>query len=152
MSNSDYKEFQFGWLLFIIVLPIYLVLTILFVFNIGDNPLNREEFFIVTGIFLLVFLLFYGMTTKIGKNWITISYGIGLIQKRIAIDRIKELHTVKTAAIYGWGIRIIPNGVLFNISGSDALELSFKDTKRIIRIGTKDPKKLRNEIIKSMDA
>ena len=46
----------------------------------------------------------------------------------------------------GWGIRIIPNGMLYNVGGSRGVELRFTDTTRIIRIGTKDALKLKSEI------
>lgn len=146
-----YKEFQFGWLIFLILIPIYIVLAIFYVLDIGDKPLESSHFLVITAVFSLVCLLFYGMTTRVTKKLIVISYGMGLIRKRIATSRIKDLRVVRNSAIYGWGIRLIPNGILFNISGLDAVELTFTDTKRIIRIGTKDPERLKSEILKVMD-
>jgi hypothetical protein len=36
--------------------------------------------------------------------------------------------------------------MLYNISGSDGVELQFSDTDRIIRIGTRDADQLKTEI------
>jgi hypothetical protein len=90
------------------------------------------------------------LTTKINSDTITVSFGIGLIRKRIKLKRVKAVDTVKSPWYYGWGIRIIPNGTLYNISGYDGVELKFNDTDRIIRIGTKDSVTLKKEIEKRM--
>jgi hypothetical protein len=86
------------------------------------------------------------MTIKIDERLLTISFGIGLIRKRIEIARIKNVETVKNPWYYGWGIRIIPKGMLYNISGTAGIELKFKDTERLVRIGTKNSTQLKQEI------
>ena len=45
---------------------------------------------------------------------------------------------------------MIPNGALYNISGTDGVELKFDDTNKIIRIGTKDSLILKKEIEKRL--
>jgi hypothetical protein len=100
--------------------------------------------------FILVCLLFYGLTTKITPDTISVSFGIGLIRKRIKLKRIKTVEIVKSPWYYGWGIRIIPNGTLYNMSGTDGVELKFNDTDRIIRIGAKDSLTLKKEIEKRL--
>jgi hypothetical protein len=45
------------------------------------------------------------------------------------------------------GIRIIPSGMLYNIHGFSALELTFHDSNRIVRIGSSDCITLREEIM-----
>jgi hypothetical protein len=44
---------------------------------------------------------------------------------------------VKNPWYYGWGIRLIPGGWLYNVSGFWAVELQMKNGKRY-RIGTDD--------------
>jgi hypothetical protein len=102
----------------------------------------------ISSVFLLVYLLFYGLTTKISAEIITLSFGIGLIRKRILINRISNVETVKTPWYYGYGIRFIPNGMLYNISGSEGIEIEFNDTKRVVRIGSKNPGLLKLQIEK----
>ena len=60
------------------------------------------------------------------------------------------MDTIKSAWYHGWGIRIIPNGTLYNISGTDGVELKFNDMNTIIRIGTKDSATLKKEIEKRL--
>jgi hypothetical protein len=48
---------------------------------------------------------------------------------------------VKNQWWWGWGIRLIPGGWLYNVSGLDAVELKMKNG-RVYRIGTDEPRKL----------
>lgn len=106
---SDYKEFQFGWLIFGIIIPVQILTTCLYLNNMGDKPIQATELRSSTQTVLLVCLLFYGLTTK------------------ITVERIKTVESVKNPWYYGWGIRFIPNGMLYNIGGSDAVGLRFND-------------------------
>ena len=45
----------------------------------------------------------------------------------------------------GWGIRLIPNGWLWNVSGLGAVELSLVNGQRF-RIGTDEPEQLATAI------
>lgn len=83
------------------------------------------------------------MTTTIDAESITISFGIGLIKKKINLDNIKSVTGVQNPWYWGWGIRIIPNGTLYNISGCKGIELKFKNSDKIIRIESKDPETLK---------
>lgn len=143
---KDYKEFTFGWLIFVFAIPIHLFLTYLYVNNLGDRPMGTDGYIVFTLAVILVCLLFYGLTTKITSDTIVVSFGIGLIRKRIELKRVKKVDEVESPWYYGWGIRIIPHGTLFNISGTRGVELKFNDTRRIIRIGTKDSSTLKREI------
>ena len=147
---NDHKEFQFGWIIFIFVIPVQILMTYFYLNGIGDNPLETNGFLVISLIIVLTYLLFYGLTTRITVDTIKISFGIGLIRKTIQLSRIKTVEPVKNPWYYGWGIRFIRGGMLYNISGSDAVELKFTDTDKVIRIGTKDPMKLKLEIKKRL--
>lgn len=49
----------------------------------------------------------------------------------------------------GWGIRITPHGMLYNVSGSEAVEIRMKNVRRF-RLGTDEPEVLRGAILKAM--
>lgn len=149
-SMKDYKEFTFGWLIFVFVIPIHLFITYLYVNDIGDRPLDTNSYILTTLVFAITCSAFYGMTTKVNLNKVMVSFGVGLVRKKIALNRIKTVEAVKSPWYYGWGIRIIPNGILYNISGSNGIELKFNDTNRIIRIGTKNALTLKREIEKRL--
>ncbi|MCB9197866.1 MAG: hypothetical protein H6600_05355 [Flavobacteriales bacterium] len=143
---KTYKEFSAGWLIFITLIPIQLIIAQMYFFKVGDVTLDKNGFVIANILFLAIYLLLYGMTTKVAEEKITVSFGIGLIRKAIDLKRIESVETVKTKWYHGWGIRIIMNGVLYNISGTDAVELKFKDSHRIVRIGSKNSGNLKQEI------
>jgi hypothetical protein len=147
---KDYREFTFGWLIFAIVIPIHFLLTYLYFNNIGDRPMSTNVYVVITVGLALTYILFYGLTTKVTAEKIIVSFGPGIIKKRIPLKTIKSVDPVKSPWYYGWGIRIIPNGVLHNISGRDGVELRFNDHKGIIRIGTKNSLMLKNEIEKRL--
>lgn len=147
---NDFKEFQFGWLIFIMLIPAYGVIIYLYLNEMGDKPMGMGVFLLISFIIILVYLLFYGMTTMVNTEWITVSFGVGIVRRRIQISRIKNVVTVKNPWYYGWGIRLIPKGMLYNISGSEGVELTFIDTERVIRIGSANSSRLKEEISKRL--
>ena len=141
-----YREFQFSWLITIVLLPLQGWLVYSYLNNLGNRPMPLEIFLILTGLFVLIYLTFYGMTTSINSEKIIISFGIGLFRKRINLSRIAKVDTSRSPWYYGYGIRLIPNGWMYNVSGPHSVELTFTDRNRVIRIGTQDPQGLKREI------
>ena len=148
MEHQNYKEFQFGWLLFVVIFPVHILFTYLYAYGIGDRPLTTGAFILSNLIFLITYLMFYGMTTTLSRDWIIISFGVGLIRKRIQLKKIISAEPAEDPWYYGLGIRFIPHGMLYNIRGLHTVELKLHDTKNVIRIGTQNPKQLRQEIVK----
>lgn len=96
--------------------------------------------------FLIIFLLFFKLTIAVNDSNIVISFGVGIIRKKVSLGDIKEVKRVKTNWYNGWGIRKIKNGMLYNIQGFNAIELSFKNKKSILRIGISSSSDLDKEI------
>lgn len=151
MYMNDYKEFQFGWLIVILLVPVQVLIIYLYVNNFGDKPFGSVGFIVVSSILILTYLFFYGLTTKVSPDKITVVFGIGLPRRTIVMNRIKTVEVVNTPWYFGWGIRFIPSGMLYNISGTGGVELRFKDTENVIRIGSKDSRKLKEEITKRIN-
>lgn len=149
---KPYKEFQFGWNIFVILIPTQVLITWIFIERAGDTPLSFNSFLVSQLFFVLIYTLFYGLTVKIDDDILMISYGIGLIRKKIRCNRIMTVRTITNPALYGWGVRFIPNGMLYNVSGSEGVELTFNDSSRIMRIGSDDPAKLKHEIVKRISS
>ncbi|MFZ1806181.1 MAG: hypothetical protein WAU36_03110 [Cyclobacteriaceae bacterium] len=143
---KDYKETQYFWMIFVFMVPLQLWLIYLFIYNIGNNHMGITSFIIAQALFASIYFLLYGMTTHITYKKIRIAFGIGIIRFNIPLRRIATVTAVKNPWYYGWGIRFIPGGMLYNISGSLGVELEFNDSKRVTRIGTKDPQQLKQEI------
>jgi hypothetical protein len=94
-------------------------------------------------------LVFYKLTIFIDDTNISFKLGIGIIGKSYKIAEIASCKPVKNSFIYGWGIHKIPRGWLYNVSGLNAIELTFKDTDKVVRIGTNKSDKIA-EIIMGM--
>jgi len=83
-------------------------------------------------------LFFSTLTVQVTESAVYITFGpVPIIRKRIPLEKIHEWSRVTTPWYYGWGLRYIKNGTLYNISGYDGVEIRFQEGKRI-RIGTDD--------------
>ena len=92
-------------------------------------------------VMVILLALFSSLTVYEDHNSIRIKYGIGLIGKSIPFERIQSCGAVTNPWYWGWGLRKIPGGRLYNISGLKAVELTLKDGGKI-RIGTNEPEVL----------
>ncbi len=82
--------------------------------------------------------LFYKLTVIIDDKFVFIRFGYGIIRVKYALSDIASVSVVKNGWWYGWGIRSLGSGWLYNVSGLDAVELKLKNGK-IHRIGTDEP-------------
>ena len=85
--------------------------------------------------------LFWSLNVSLGDGELRVSFGPGLIHKRIELAEIRSAQQVRNRWFYGWGIRLTPHGWMYNVSGLDAVELEF-DGGRKFRIGTDEPERL----------
>ena len=147
-----YKFTQFGTFSVITMLPIFIFILIM-IFTIGlKDPVQGSIFIFVGVTFLICLLLFYKLTICIDDTFITLSLGIGLITKKYPLQDIKSCKPVRNSPFDGIGIRMIPNGWLYNVSGLGAVELSFKNKKSVVRIGSNDPGKVSDIINRMINA
>jgi len=97
------------------------------------------------GVLLLVLLiclyLFRSLTVEITSDRLTVWFGSGLIRKTIPLLNVIDARIVRNPWYYGWGIRFIPHGWMFNVSGFNAVELELKN-KRKFRIGSDEADEL----------
>lgn len=150
MIMKTFKEFQFATIIFIIAIPAQILLAIMFITQAGTKPMTLVPYLIANSTFVIIYLLFYGMKTTIDEQWIRISYGVGVITKKVKLSDVKDVSVVSNPWYYGWGIRFIPNGMLYNINGSSGVELTFNEKSRILRIGSADASALRIAISASI--
>jgi hypothetical protein len=148
-----YKKRQSGWLIILFFIPVILFLSYIIYYQevlgkpFGKNP-GPSIMYLGIILFLLIILSLFSHLTVTGyMNHLEIRFGIGLIRKKFYFKDIRDFSIEKNHWYYGWGIRKIPGGWLFNVSGSQSVQLNMKDGK-MYRIGTDEPKKLA-EFIKS---
>ena len=63
---------------------------------------------------------------------------MGFYKRKIDLSSVKSVESVTYPSYYGYGIRLIQNGILYNVSGRHAIRLKFKNSKRVILIGAND--------------
>ncbi len=85
--------------------------------------------------------LFGSLQVVIDDQFVTVGFGPGLIKRRIPLKDIESISVVRNQWWWGWGIRSIPGGWMFNVSGLDAVELRLKRGS-VFRIGTDEPLRL----------
>ena len=139
MESKKYT--QFGTFIAIII-SVLLVIAASLLINHGFSA-DQETYlyaFLVL-VFLACLLTFYKLTIIIDSTTVSFKLGIGLLGKSYQTSEIKSCNPVKNLWIYGVGIHIykLPNSWLYNVSGSKAIELRFKDSSKVVRIGTNQP-------------
>ena len=148
----EQKKFtQFGTLSVLLMLPLFLLFTIQAVRACIDN---KPAFFIPLSLSLIFFfclLIFYKLTIIVDHKTVSFRMGIGLVHKTYKMAEIKTCKPVRNSLLMGIGIRVLGNGMLYNVTGLKAIELRFKYKSAIIRIGTDRPEEI-SQLIQSLVA
>jgi hypothetical protein len=100
---------------------------------------------IILGMLLAAMFLFGTLTVAVNRDGILLWFGPGIVRKRFALASIRAAKVVRNEWYYGWGIRRLTAGWLYNVSGLDAVELEMIDGTRE-RIGTNRPGDLESAI------
>lgn len=138
------------WMIFI------LMIASLFCLNAIVNTLaeNSVGLAILIGVLIVLqvcLALFYQLTITVTEETISFRMGIGLIGKSYRISDIQSCNAVQNNLLLGLGIHYFMGGVLYNVSGRKAIELHFKNHRKVVRIGTDRPEdiaRLINSLIK----
>lgn len=134
--TTRYKHTQVGYLTLVLAGGAALLIAVLMI-AYGFNWLP----FIVLICVVIALGLFATLTVEMSQGALEIRFGPGIIRKRFPIEDIESCRVVRNPWYYGWGIRLIPHGWLYNVSGTLAVELQMKSGKRY-RIGTDAPEEL----------
>ena len=92
-------------------------------------------------VFAAVLVLFWSLSVTGYADHLEMKFGVGPIRKRFYYKDIQSCSAQKTPLYYGWGIRAISGGWLYNISGTWSVQLDMKNRK-MYRIGTPEPQEL----------
>ena len=88
--------------------------------------------------FAALMLAFSRLTVTVDETRVSVGFGGGLARRRFALHTIAAASAVKVPWLSGWGIRLTPQGWLYNAWGRDAVQLRFAGGRRFT-IGTDDP-------------
>ena len=114
-----------------IIVPVFLLIIVLYM----------AIAWIVILIGLVGATLFWGLTVEVNKDVVRLYFGFGIIHRSILREHIAIVTQVRNRWWWGFGIRWTPHGWMWNISGLDAVELTYHNGKKF-RIGTDEPEAL----------
>lgn len=143
------KYTQIGTMSILIMVPLFFLFTGM---AIRSGLANKPDFLIlafVSFLMLLCCLTFYKITITVSSTQVSFKMGIGLFGKTYQMSDIRQCRPVSNSFIAGIGIKMLPNGWLYNVSGIKAIELQFKSKYSIVRIGTNKPEEI-SEYIQSI--
>ena len=143
-----YSHTQTGWVTIVGLVGALLVIGATATELAPDSP-GRP--FVMAAMVLLALLvpLLGSLTVTVDEEAVTARFGIGQIRRKIKISDIRAATRVRNKWYYGWGIRMLETGWMFNVSGLDAVELELKNGARF-RVGTDEPEELVSAIRSSM--
>lgn len=135
-----YRHTQVGKLvLALVAIPVVVLVLVTVLVEVEIGAL------VTLGLLLIAMLLFSTITVEVDRDSIGIRFGPGLVHKRFPLSDVRGVKVVRNEWFYGWGIRRLPTGWLYCVSGLDAVELEMVDGTRH-RVGTDRPRDLESAI------
>lgn len=93
---------------------------------------------IVLAVVAVIAYALSSLTTRVTRETITVAFRWGWPRRVITRSQVERVEVVRNRWWYGWGIRWVPGGTMYNVWGLDAVHLGLIGT-RDFRIGTDDP-------------
>jgi len=114
-----------------LLLPAIFIITMVVVnFGFFVSPAERTDLNmaqVALNVILLISILStYKMLIRVEKNKVSIIYGISILRFSKSMEQLEEVSFMKTAFLWGIGIRWTPEGMLYNINSSDLVRISYK--------------------------
>ena len=131
--GPHYRHTQIGWVILGVVAAI-----LAFVWSRLPPEAAAAASFPLLLVSVLTLLVFSALTVEVDAEAIRLRFGIGLVRKRIPLAEVRSWREVRNPWYTGWGIRLGPGYVLWNVSGRGAVELALA-SGRCFRVGTDEP-------------
>ena len=129
-----YIHRQFGWFTVFALTAMAVWFALVAAFAPDDNSGFQSILLLIAALQVV----FYQLTTIVTESTLTVRYGIGLLAFRFPLSEITQI-TERTVPWYaGYGIRWVGDAWLFNVSGRDAIEVTFASGRKVW-VGTDDP-------------
>jgi hypothetical protein len=119
-----------GMMLMVLLLPVAICAIIAWTSRIW-------WLYLLAVVLVLVAWLFSSLTIEVNESELVSSFGPGFWRKRVPLGDVASVERTTTSTLEGWGIRITPRGMLYNVAGYDAVEVRLA-TGRRFRLGTDD--------------
>ncbi|HEX7494949.1 MAG TPA: hypothetical protein VF346_12070 [Bacteroidales bacterium] len=136
----EIKKFtQIGTISLIVMIPILIFCLITIIISGFKDMILVSTCGFLALTMVICLLIFFKLTIYLNDTSISFKLGIGLITRKYMITDIQSCKTVRNDPLSGIGIRKISGGWLYNVSGLNAIELTFKNKNSKVRIGTDKP-------------
>jgi hypothetical protein len=141
--SPHYRHTQVGW----VILGVMAAILAFVWSRLPPEAVAAAAFplALVTGLTLLVFS---ALTVEVDAEAVSLQFGIGLVRKRISLAEVRSWREVRNPWYTGWGIRLGPGYVLWNVSGPNAVELALA-SGRCFRVGTDEPAPLAAALVRA---
>ena len=137
----EYRQTQSGYIAVFVVVWFVLILLVVVLLSDGQEPGVVAA---VAGALLFIAVVvfwFNRLSVIVRAEEVRVYFGPGWPRRSIATHNIIGFRQVRNKWWYGWGIRLIPGGWMYNVWGLDAIELDLANGKKF-RIGTREPSEL----------
>jgi hypothetical protein len=135
-----YEHTQFGYFIVVAIVAAIVAIGII----MADRGINWIAA-VVLVVLAVIVVLFHRLTVVISEEELVVQFGPGVIRKRFKLNEIKSCQAVKIPWYYGWGIRATPQGMVFRVSGFQAVQVKLTTGKEFL-IGTDVPQELEEAI------
>ena len=108
---------------------------------IDDLGSGAGWYFVLCGALMSTGVAGTGLTVVVDVDAVTTAFRSGWPRRRIELDEVAAARHVQNSWGFVWGVGKIRNGWMFDIAGSDTVELTLR-SGRVFRIGTDQPAEL----------
>lgn len=91
------------------------------------------------GGFTVILFLFHSLIIEVKNDRLLIKFGPGIIQKKIKIEQIQNCQPIELTGFYRYGIHFNANFTVYNVTGSQGVELTLKNHHKTVLVGTDEP-------------
>jgi hypothetical protein len=137
----DYEHTQWGNTGILVVVFLGVVTMVLIAAAAADEPGAAIFAGLLAAVVAVVALVFSRLTVTVAAGVVEAAFGAGWPRRVIEVSDIAAIRVVTNRWWYGWGIRLIPGGWMYNVWGLSAVELDLRSGKKF-RIGTDEPQAL----------
>lgn len=135
----DYRHTQTSYVAWLVVLVALIAVIVMVVGSDQKGPVVGIA--VVLAVVGAVGILFSRLTVSVDAETVQTAFGWGWPRHLVRLGDITDIRQVRNKWYYGWGIRKIPGGWMYNVWGLDAVELELQSGKKF-RIGTDEPTEL----------
>ncbi len=136
--KKEFRHSQLGIPAFVTAIP--MILGSLAALFFGATDAAFKVIFSIIGIVSFATLVFgHALTLKVDEKGVEWYFGFGFLRKRVGFDEIISVQKVQVVNSLSYGVNFTKRGMLYNVSGKDAIRLHLKtpwSKGKIIEVGT----------------